>query len=73
MSIIWRELYAIVKAISTWGNELANKRILMYCDNMAVVYIVNSGTSRDAHIMKLVRHNITLQYELFISMAFTTY
>jgi hypothetical protein len=71
MSITWRELYAIVKAISTWGNELANKRILMHCDNMAVVYIVNSGTSRDAHIMKLARalFYIMAQYNLEIRVV----
>ena len=55
MSITWRELYAIVKAIATWGSEFRNKRILIHCDNAAVVYFVNSGTSRDPHIMKLVR------------------
>jgi len=55
MSITWRELYAIVKAIATWGRHMCNKRIMIHCDNAAVVFIVNSGTSKDIHIMKLVR------------------
>ena len=54
-SINWRELYALVKAIATWGHLLSNKRVLLYCDNESVTYIVNSGTSRDHDIMKLVR------------------
>ena len=54
-SINWRELYAIVKAIATWGELLKNMKLLMYCDNESVTYIVNSGTSRNADIMKLVR------------------
>ena len=54
-SINWRELYAIVKAIATWCNDLANKKVLLKCDNEAVCYIVNSGTSRDPESMKLIR------------------
>jgi hypothetical protein len=55
MSIAWRELYAVVKAIATWGSLLCNKRILLHCDNLAVVHITNSGTSKEPRLMKLVR------------------
>ena len=54
-SINWRELFAIVKAVATWCHHLANKKVLLYCDNESVTYIVNSGTSREPEIMKLVR------------------
>ena len=54
-SINWRELYAIVKAVATWGHLLRDKKILLHCDNEAVTYIINSGTSRNTEIMKLVR------------------
>ena len=54
-SITWRELYALVRAIATWGDKLCNKRIIMNCDNIAVMYVVNSGSSNDVNIMNLVR------------------
>lgn len=54
-SIAWRELYAIVKATATWGSRLARKRVLFHCDNLAVVHILQSGTSKSPEIMQLVR------------------
>lgn len=50
-----KELLPIVLAIRVWGQLLQNHRILFLCDNMAVVYIINSQTSRDSNIMCLVR------------------
>ncbi len=38
-----------------WGQTIANKKILFFCDNMAVVEIINSQTSKDAPLMSLVR------------------
>lgn len=54
-NIAWRELYAIVKAASTWGQYLTGKKIVFMCDNEAIVYVVNSGISRDVSIMNLIR------------------
>ena len=55
MSINWRELFAIVVAAETFGSSWSGKRILMHCDNMCVVEVVNSGTSKSADIMHLLR------------------
>lgn len=54
-SINWRELFAIVVAAATWGHQLMCKRVLFYCDNQAVVTILQKGTSPDCNIMSLVR------------------
>jgi hypothetical protein len=54
-SIAWRELYAIVKAAATWGKHLKQRRVLFHCDNLAVVQILQSGTSKDKPIMQLMR------------------
>lgn len=54
-SINWRELFAIVKSIATFGDQLANKNVTFWCDNLSVVYIINSGTSTNSDIMTLVR------------------
>ena len=53
--ILWKELYALLKAAATWGKYWASKRILFYCDNQAVVSILRSGTSKRPDIMCLVR------------------
>ena len=44
------------------GGEWRNRRIQFDCDNQSVVAIINSGTSKDNHIMQLVR-------ELFLCAA----
>ena len=62
------ELFAIYVAISTWGTVLANKQIMVFCDNLDVVTIWRSGTCKNKHIMNLMRklfhmcasHNINL-------------
>jgi len=53
--ILWKELYALLKAAATWGGQWSSKRILFYCDNQAVVSILRSGTSKRSDIMALVR------------------
>ena len=54
-NIAWRELYAVVKAAATWGHYLTGRKIIFMCDNEAIVYVINSGTSRDLSIMNLIR------------------
>lgn len=54
-SINWREMYAVVQAAATWGAQWAGKRILFHVDNMSVVYILRSGTSKSPALMDLMR------------------
>ena len=49
------ELFPILVAISIWGRELRNKKIVFHCDNQAVVHIVNTMSSKSENVMKLVR------------------
>ena len=54
LSIAYKELFPIVLSCYVWGGgEWRNRRIQFDCDNQSVA--VNSGTSKDSHIMKLVR------------------
>ena len=55
MNIALLELYPIVLAIYLWYKHLKNKCITIHSDNMAVVHIINTSTSKDSNIMKLVR------------------
>ena len=34
------KLFPIIVAIRIWGNDLRNKKIRFFCDNMSVVYII---------------------------------
>ena len=44
-SIEYLELLGLTAALLTWGHLLRNQRIQIYCDNMAVVAMVNNMTS----------------------------
>ena len=54
-SINYRELYALVLAAATWGHVWTSKRLIFYCDNMAVVHILSTGVSRCKPMVGLVR------------------
>ena len=55
-SITFKELYALTAAVNTWAYRLDCRNILFHCDNMSVVNILSSGTSKCPHIMSLVRY-----------------
>lgn len=55
-----QELFPIVLALEIWGEYLQNKCVKSYCDNQAVVYIINNQTRKDPSIMKLVRRFVVL-------------
>ena len=50
-----KEAFAIYAAISTWAHLLHNKQILVFCDNLAIVSVWNSGSCKDPNIMKVIR------------------
>ena len=54
-SITWKELYAVVIACATWREHLKQKKVLILCDNEAVVYCVNNGKSKCPFVMELIR------------------
>ena len=61
-----RELFPIIVALELWSQILHNKRIRFYSDNIAVVYVINKKTSKDKHIMSLLRRLVTqaLKYNI---------
>ena len=68
-SIAFLELYTAAIGILAWLNEsLANRKVIIYCDNMSVVYMLNKTSSSCKHCMILIRiivlhcmiHNIVL-------------
>ena len=55
MDITWKELFAIVLAVHTWGHFWSRRKILFHCDNQSVVDIWDKGSTRAPHTMALVR------------------
>jgi hypothetical protein len=55
LPIAWRELFAILVSCRVWGRAWSSKRVLIECDNLAIVHSVNNGTSKNHNIMSLIR------------------
>ena len=55
-SIAYLELTALCMAVLTWSEYLCNTRIIIFCDNQAVVQMVNNCTSKCWNCMVLIRH-----------------
>lgn len=49
------ELVPILLAFLTWGAYLKGKKILLHCDNMALVHIVNKKACRNDKVLILLR------------------
>ena len=66
-----KELIPIVLAAAVWGKDWLGKNVMAYCDNSAVVAIINKGDSREPDVMHLMRCLIFLkakfQFTLFAS------
>ena len=54
-SIEYLELFVLVVAILTWGYKLKDMRMIVYCDNQAMVQMVNTLTSSCKNCMYLLR------------------
>ena len=54
-NITFLKLYPIVLAVHIWAPRWKNHSILFYTDNLALVSIINNQTSKNPHIMKLLR------------------
>ena len=55
-SIAYKELFPVVIAAHVWGLHFARCHVLFCSDNEAVVYILNSRTSKIPVLMRLLRH-----------------
>ena len=54
-SINYLELYAVTVAIHLWIHRYKNKKIILFCDNMSVVHMINKSSSKCANCMVLIR------------------
>ena len=56
LSIAYKELFPIVVAAHLWGPQWTSRRVEFLCDNMSVVAVLSSGTSREGDLMILLRY-----------------
>lgn len=54
-SIAKLEFLCLLAALGQWGESLTGRYIKMFCDNEAVVHIVNRGTARDRDMQRMSR------------------
>lgn len=54
-TIEYRELFAVVAARAAWAKDWTAMRILLQCDNAAVLACIQSGTSRAPYWITLSR------------------
>ena len=54
-SIAYLELYAATIGLHLWLHKYKNSRIVIFCDNMSVVHMLNSQTSHCKRCMTLIR------------------
>ena len=55
LDIVVKELLPIVMAAAIWGSQWKGCFVTNHCDNEAVVAVVNSRSSRNRHLMHLLR------------------
>ena len=54
-NIAYLEVLAVIMALKCWKNRLWAKSIVMQCDNMSVVQVLNGGRSRDLFLQAAMR------------------
>ena len=59
-NIAYLEVLAVIMALKCWKNKLRGKSIVMKCDNMSVVQVINGGRSRDLVLQAAMREVIYL-------------
>ena len=63
-SINYLELYAVTVAIINWIEHFKNRKVVLFCDNMSVVHMINNTASKCKNCMFLLRL-ITLKSLVF--------
>ena len=54
-SIEYLELYTLLVGVMNWIKFFKNRRIILFCDNEAVVHMVNNNSSKCKNCMHLIR------------------
>ncbi len=55
LNIAVLELYPILLLLQMFGQKIANSNLLLHCDNMGIVEVIDKQTSHSRQIMTLLR------------------
>ena len=55
LHINYKETLSLEPAVTNWAPRLANKKVIVLCDNKAAVGIINRGTSKEPFVMDSLR------------------
>ena len=50
------EMLNVLVATKLWGPRWANRRVNIFCDNLAVVQVLQSGSGRDPYLLAVARN-----------------
>jgi hypothetical protein len=63
-----KEFYPILVLISMFGSSLRNCNVVFKCDNQAVCFIINKQTSKNKHVMIILRKLVLILIEYNINI-----
>ena len=68
-SIEYLELFAVLATVLNWLERFRNQRIVLFCDNQAVVSVINNNTSSCPNCLTLIRllvlHSMKMNTRVF--------
>lgn len=67
-NLVLLEIFPVLVALDIWGPLLVNKRILLFCDNMGVVQVINNLSAKSPPVVKVMRHLVflALKYNIWL-------
>ena len=71
-SIEYVELFAVLVSVKNWLDRFRNQRIVLFCDNQAVVSMINNNTSSCPNCLALIRI-LVLHSMIVNTRVFATY
>ena len=54
-SIEYLELFAVAAGVLRWADCFSNRRVVLFCDNISVVFMINKASSSCKNCMVLIR------------------
>ena len=49
--ITFLDFFPIIAAFSVWAHKFKNKKVMLFTDNAALVFVINKCTSKDSKIL----------------------
>ena len=73
MNIAHLEILNILVALRVWHQFWANKKVAIACDNEAVVYVLNTGRTRDLTVAAIARNIQFVAAKIILTCRSTTF